>query len=280
MPDYFIFFVIIFASISHAIFHSILKHSSNGLAILGITSIFEIILFTPLILLVPFPTPNIWALIIASTLLHGFYRLLVIYSYKFGDLSFIYPISRGSSSLLLIIISYLYLSDKISLFGSVGVLIICFGLFLISFSNKIKFNKTAFILSILTALIITSYTIVDGIGIRHSANPYTYLYWMLLLNGTPTLIWSLLFKNSGLRNINKNILIMGFSFSFFAPLSYGLVVWSMQYIPIAYVSTIRESSIIFATLIGFILLNEKDAKLRLIPAIFIVMGISILYFQL
>ena len=65
-----------------------------------------------------------------------------------------------------------------------------------------------------------------------------------------------------------------------AILSYGLVVWSMQYIEIAYVSSIRESSIIFATAIGFLILKEKQAKNRLIPSCLIVLGIAILFFQI
>ena len=280
MPDYFLFLLLLIAALSHALCHSILKYNKNPLGILGITSIFEIIIFTPLVLTVPFPTPYIWILIITSALLHGFYRLLVIFSYKYGDLSFIYPIARGSSSLLLAIISLIYLTDKISLWGFIAIIIVCMGLFLISYSDRLKFNFSAFGLGVLTAIMITTYTLVDGIGVRHSSNPYSFLYWMLLLNGTPALIASFFFKNNGLRIVNKNLVLTGVAFGILAPLAYGLAVWCMQFLPIAYVSSIREISIIFATLIGLILLKEKTASKRIIPSIFIVMGISILYFQI
>jgi len=279
MPEYFIFFVLLIAALSHAICHSLLKHNNNPLGLLGITSLCEILIFTPLVFYVPLPTPYLWSLIILSALLHGLYRMLVLYSYRFGDLSFVYPISRGGSSLLLAIISTIYLTDKISLFGFLAILIICFGLFLISYSKKNKFNRIGFILALLTALMIASYTLVDGIGIRQSENAYTYLYWMLLLNGTPALIAALMFKNTGLRIINKDLLVKGILFGVLAPLAYGLAVWCMQYIPIAYASAIREMSIIFATLIGLMILKEKKANTRIIPAIFIVIGIGILYFQ-
>ena len=280
MPDYFLFLLLLIAALSHALCHSILKYNKNPLGILGITSIFEIIIFTPLVLTVPFPTPYIWILIITSALLHGFYRLLVIFSYNYGDLSFIYPIARGSSSLLLAIISLIYLTDKISLWGFIAIIIVCMGLFLISYSDRLKFNYLAFGLGFLTALMITAYTLVDGIGVRHSDNPYTFLYWMLLLNGTPALIVSFFFKNTGLRLVNKNLVLTGVAFGILAPLAYGLAVWCMQFLPIAYVSSIREISIIFAALIGLILLKEKTASKRIIPSIFVVIGISILYFQI
>ncbi len=280
MPEYFLFLLILIAALSHAICHSILKKNKNPLGILGITSIFEIIIFTPFVLSVPFPTTYIWILIIISALLHGLYRLLVVYSYKYGDLSFVYPIARGSSSLLLALISVIYLSDKISILGFIAILIVCIGLFLISYSDRIKFNYTAFGLGFLTAIMITAYTLVDGIGVRHSPDPYTFLYWMLLLNGTPALVVSFLFKDSGIRIINKNLIFTGILFGILAPLAYGIVVWCMQYLPIAYVSSLRESSIIFATLIGMIILKENTASKRIFPSLFIVVGISILYFQI
>ena len=280
MPDYFLFFLLLIAALSHAICHSILKYNKNPLGILGVTSIFEIIIFTPLVLTVPMPTPYIWILIIVSSILHGFYRLLVIFSYDYGDLSFIYPIARGTSSLLLVIISLIYLTDKISLLGFIAIMIVCMGLFLISYSDKIKFNYSAFGLGFLTAIMITAYTLVDGIGVRHSENPFSFLYWMLLLNGTPALIASFFFKNNGLRTVNKNLIFTGMAFGVLAPLAYGLAVWCMQFLPIAYVSSMRETSIIFATLIGALLLKEHTASKRVIPSVFVVIGISLIYYQI
>ena len=280
IPEYILFFILLIAALSHAVCHSLLKNNNNPLGLLGITSLCEIIIFTPLVFFVPPPSSYTWLLIISSALLLGLYRMLVLYSYRFGDLSFVYPVARGGSSLFLAVISIIFLSDKISLFGFLAMLVICFGLFLISYSKKNRFNKIAFILGILTALMITFYTLVDGIGIRNSENPYTYLYWMLLLNGTPALLASLMFKGNGLRKINRDLLIKGISFGILAPLAYGLVVWCMQYLPIAYASAIRETSIIFATLIGLLILKEKDANSRIIPSLFIVLGIGILYFQI
>ena len=103
---------------------------------------------------------------------------------------------------------------------------------------------------------------------------------MLFLNGVPVLILSLLKKNKGLRYLNKDLLIWGFISGILAILSYGLVVWSMQYLAIAYVSSIRETSIVIATILSFIILKEKKAKERVLPSVLVVIGISIVYFQL
>jgi len=247
---------------------------------MGMTCIVEIIVFTPLVFFVPFPSLEIWYFIIASVILHGFYRLSVIYSYKFGDLSFVYPIARGGSSLLIVILTLIILQEHISLLGFVGILTVCIGILLISYSKNHKFNFSAFILAASTALLIAIYTIIDGMGVRLSENKFSYLFWLLLLNGIPLLLISIFSKEKLLSNLNKKIIFWGIPAGILAILSYGIVVWSMQHLEIAYVSSTREISILLATIMGFIILKEKKARGRMLPAVLVVIGITIVYFQI
>tara|TARA_B100000029_G_scaffold356662_1_gene349471 strand:- start:1112 stop:1909 length:798 start_codon:yes stop_codon:yes gene_type:complete len=265
--------------VCHAIWSAIIKSSGNPLSLMGITSILEIIVFIPLTFFVPFPSLEIWYLLIATVFIHVLYRLNVIYSYKYGDLSFVYPIARGSSSLLIAIISIIFLTTSINIYGFLGIVVVCIGLFLISFSSKIKFNKPAFFLAISTALLITIYTLIDGIGVRNAENGFSYIFWLIALNGVPILLISI-FSKKGLRKKETYSIKSGISAGIFATLSYALVVWSMQFIEIAYVSGIREVSIVFATLIGLLFLSEKNASKRIIPSILIAIGIGTVYFQL
>ena len=274
-----IFIIIIFSAICHAVWSAIIKSSSNPLSLMGITSILELLIFLPLTFYVPFPSLEIWYLLFATIFIHVLYRLNVIYSYKFGDLSFVYPIARGGSSLLIAIISIIFLKNSINFFGFLGIMIICLGLFLISFSSKIKFNKPAFFLALSTAIFITAYTLIDGIGVRASENAFSYIFWLIALNGFPILIISIFSKN-GLRKKETYSIKAGIAAGIFATLSYALVVWSMQFIEIAYVSGIREVSIVFATIIGMIFLSEKYASKRIIPSILIALGIATVYFQI
>ena len=274
-----IFIIILFAALCHAGWSSIVK-SQNSLGIMGITSIIEILFFTPAVFYVPFPPLEIWYFIIPSVILHGFYRLSVVYSYKFGDLSFVYPIARGGSSLLVAVITLIFFQNHISLIGFLGILGVCSGIFLISYNRFHKFNSNAFLLATSTAFLIAIYTLVDGYGIRLSENKYSYLFWMLLLNGVPVLLFSLFSKDRPLKNPDLIFICWGILAGILAILSYGLVVWSMQYLEIAYVSSIRESSIVFATIIGFLILKEKKAKKRILPSLFIVVSIIVVYFQI
>lgn len=275
----FIFILILFSALCHAIWSALIKSSSNPLSLMGITSILELVVFIPLTFYVPFPSVEIWYFLIATIIIHVLYRLNVIYSYKFGDLSFVYPIARGGSALLIAIISIIFFTTSINLYGFLGILVVCLGLFLISFSSKIKFNKQAFFLSISTAILITTYTLIDGIGVRNSENGFSYIFWLIALNGVPILVISI-FSQNGLRKTKSYSIKSGVAAGIFATLSYALVVWSMQFIDIAYVSGIREISIIFATIIGMLFLSEKYASKRIMPSILIALGIATVYFQL
>ena len=275
----FIFILILVSALCHAVWSAIIKSSKNPLSLMGITSVLEITIFLPLTFTVPFPTLEVWYFLIATVIIHVFYRLNVIYSYRYGDLSYIYPISRGSSCLFVAIISILFLSSDISVAGFVGILIVCIGLFLISYSKNLSFNFRGFALAISTAILITAYTLVDGVGVRLSENGFSYIYWLFTLNGIPLLIIGLISKD-GLRKRETYTFRSGIAAGVFATSSYAIVVWSMQFIEIAYVSSIREISIVFAAIIGMLFLFEKNAKSRIIPSILIVSGISVVYFQI
>ena len=279
MPETLIFILLLFAALCHAGWSTIVKHH-HSFSIMGMTCIVEIVVFTPLVFFVPFPPLEIWYLIIASVLLHGLYRLSVIYSYKFGDLSFVYPIARGGSSLLIVILTLVILQEHISSLGFIGILTVCIGIFLIFYSKNYKFNFSAFILATSTAILIAIYTIVDGIGVRLSENKFSFLFWLLLLNGIPLLLIAIFSKEKLLSNLNIKIISWGVPAGILAILSYGIVVWSMKYLEIAYVSSIRETSIVFATLMGLIILRERKARGRMLPAVLVVIGIAIVYFQI
>ena len=275
-----IFFIVLFAAVAHAGWSSLVKSNKEPLFIMGMTSIVEIMVFAPLIFFVPLPSLEIWFFIIASVFLHSLYRFTVVTSYQYGDLSFVYPIARGTSSLLLVLLSLIFLNDIISLIGFFGILIVFVGIFLIGYDRINQFNTKAFILACITALLIAFYTLIDGMGVREVENKFSYIFWLLFLNGIPVLSFALLNKREIFINITKKEIIKGLIAGILAILSYSLVVWAMKYIEIAYVSSIRETSIVIATLIGFFLLGEKQAKKRMVPAVLVLGGITILYFQI
>ena len=121
-------------------------------------------------------------------------------------------------------------------------------------------------------------SVIPGIKYLYAIG-FSYIFWLIALNGVPILLISIFSKN-GFRKKNTFSIKSGIAAGLFATLSYSIVVWSMQYIEIAYVSSIREVSVIFATIIGMVYLYENNAIKRIMPSVLIVTGITLVYFQI
>ena len=216
--------------------------------------------------------------ILISSLLHFFYQVFLLNSYRFGELSEIYPTARGLSPLIIVIISFLFFHEEISTQEIIGILIISFSLIiygLIKFIGK-QSDIRGFLLAIITGCFIASYSLVDGYGARLTQNSIGFYSVMTLING---LIFYF-FARWKERNILKKLVLVGKT-SFFiggtaSYLAYGIVVWACLYLPIAVVSSLRETSILFAVLFGVLFLKEKINLTKFFLILGLLSGVIIL----
>ena len=211
------------------------------------------------ILVFGFPDSNALSYILASALLHFFYQIFLLNAYKFGELSEIYPIARGLSPLIIISISFSFFEENVSFYEVVGILLISLSLIIYGLKQFLNndTNIKGFSLALITGCFIASYSIVDGYGARITQNPIGFYSSMTLING---LIFYFFAKLKD-REIIKKIFFRG-KLSFFVGgaasyAAYGIVVWACLFLPIAVVSSIRETSILFAILLGLFFLKEK-----------------------
>lgn len=206
-----------------------------------------------------FPDLNGLSYILASALLHFFYQIFLLNAYRFGELSVIYPTARGLSPLIIFIISLLFLEENVSFYEILGIFLISFSLIIYGLKQYLNNSSSlkGFSLAILTGCFIASYSIVDGYGARVTQNPIGFYSTMTLING---LIFYFYAKWKDREIINR-IFVNG-KLSFFVGgtasyAAYGIVVWACLFLPIAVVSSIRETSILFAILLGIFFLKEK-----------------------
>ena len=273
-----IFFLILFAATLHAGWNLIIKSFTNSLSAIGFKLLFQSIIFIPFIFFVPLPTGITWFFIIGSVVLHNYYFITLGISYNKGDLSYVYPISRGCSPIFVTILSSLFLQDKVSSTGWIGILIVSFGLLLLTFTDiKNKINLDVLKLALIISFTISLYTLCDGAGVRSVDNNFSYIVWLFVLDGW--LIFAYIYYKN--KNDLLNIQLKGFGLIILASImscsAYGIIIWSMNYTEVGYVSSIRGASIIIATLFGFIFLKEKFSFLRIISAIIFFLGISVIY---
>ena len=273
-----IYFLIFFAAFLHALWNIIIKSLDNSLVGIAVKVFFQSIIFFPLIFFVPFPEGITWLYITCSFLLHSLYFILLGIMYDREDLTFIYPVARGCAPVFVTILSFIFLKDSIPFFGLVGILIICIALLLISVSNfnsKIDFKTIG--ISVFIAFIISIYTFSDGAGVRSVNNSLSFIVWNFFLGGWISIGYVYLTKRESLFSLKIRELFLILCATVVSFSAYAIIIWSMKYEPFGFVASMRESSILFASLIGLVFLKEKIGYLRIISGILFFIGVCFIF---
>ena len=273
-----IYFLIFFAAFLHALWNIIIKSLDYSLAGIAVKVFFQSIIFFPIIFFVPFPEGITWFYITCSFLLHSLYFILLGSMYDRKDLTFIYPIARGCAPIFVTILSFIFLKDIIPFFGLVGILIICVALLLIAFSNlntKVDFKTIG--ISIFIAFLISIYTFSDGAGVRSVDNSLSFIVWNFFLGGWISIGYVYLTKREDLFSLKIKDLILILSATIVSFTAYAIIIWSMKYESFGIVASMRESSILFAPLLGLIFLKERIGPIRIISGFVFFLGVCFIF---
>ena len=278
MEDTSIYLLIFFAAFLHAIWNIIIKSLNNSLVAIAVKVFFQSIIFFPVIFFVPTPEGITWFYLIASALLHSLYFILLGVMYNREDLTFIYPIARGCAPVFVTILSFIFLVDVIPLLGVVGILIVSFALMLISLNNfKTKIDIKIIGISVFIAFIISIYTFTDGVGVRSVENSSTFIVWNFFFGGWVSIGYVYLTNKQALFSLKIKDLFLITCATIISFSAYAIIIWSMKYEPIGFVASMRESSIIFASIIGLFILKEKIGFIRVISSILFFIGVGFIF---
>ena len=232
-----------------------------------------------LILIVGVPSHFPWLLLVASTCIHVAYNLFLLNSYRFGDLSKVYPIARGMAPPLVTVGAAVFAGEGVPPQQLVGVVVVVVALMSLSDigSAKFAFEKSSLLFALFTGVMIASYSLVDGVASRRGEDPLSYVGVLMLSEGTLiTCILSLKLKR--LRAVHSSVreLTLGIVAGVVSVVTYGIVVWSQERAPLAEVSALRETSVVFASLFGTLLLKEGSTFKRVLAGVFVLLGVLIM----
>ena len=275
-----VFIAVILAAFLHAVWNAMVKKGDNKYV--SLTAI--VLGHVPISIIVIFFTPAISVqsipfILISAVFLSG-YEWCLLSAYRLEDYTKVYPIARGTAPIFIIIISLFLFSLNISKFELIGVLVISFGIIILGFQNIKTFkNYSAIMYALGTGLFISCYSITDGFGGRLSASPLNYTAWLMILNAVifPILL-TIMNKSGVVKKVfseEKKIFFIGGTLSYIV---YGTIIWAFTQASVPLVAALRETSIIFALLIGAIFLNEKLNMLKISAVLTIFFGIIMLKF--
>jgi drug/metabolite transporter (DMT)-like permease len=262
--------IVLFAALLHACWNALLKGGEDGfwtMTVMGAATSLACALLLPFL---PLPARESWAFIAGSALLHIGYNAFLIRAYRGGEFGATYPIARGSSPLLVTLGAALAAGEWPHLSGIIGILLVSGGIISLSFRGRLP--EKSILYAIGTGLFIAAYSVTDGLGGRLSGAPVSYTLWMCLLWGVTAVPIYLFRRHQGhLWRGTARTAVAAFG-GVISLLAYGIVIFAMTAAPMGSVSALRETSVLFAVLMGRIFFGEKLTARRLTSAAVIVVG--------
>lgn len=266
--------VVLLGAMLHASWNAMVRSSTNRTLDMVLVVSGAAVIAAGLLPFVPQPAAASWPYLIASGLIHVVYFTLVALSYRHGELSFAYPIMRGSAPVLSAIAAALLLAESPTAGGWLGVLLICSGVMLLAAESwrAGKLQRKATLFALATAGTVVIYTLVDGVGVRLSGNAAVYTGWVFVLTAIPLIVlFSVINGRSTADYLRANALrgLLGGSCTLG---SYALALWAMTQAPIALVAALRETSVVFGAILAATLLHEPVSRLRWLAILIVVSG--------
>jgi len=273
--DTIVFVTVLFSAILHAIWNSMASKYKNKNVSIPAIVYGHVPACIIAVIFLPLPSVDSFPYIIISALIHQGYQNFLLTAYQTGKFTTVYPIARGFGPLVATIISIIFFDVYLKSFTILSILLVSTGVILIGiFSKSVLKNKKILYTSLATGVFIGMYSVIDGHGARLSGSAISYMSWVFILSA---LFFPIVLHFRKQKNILKKTLTegkfvfwIGGSFSYIA---YVITVWAFTKAPIPMVSSLRESSIIFAIFIGYFYLKEKINLYKIISILLIFLGV-------
>jgi len=267
-------FLVLLGAALHATWNVIIKAGSDKLLDTILVTCGAAAIAVLALPFVPLPEKASWPYLGTSMVIHFAYFTLVALTYRTGELSYAYPIMRGSAPPLTAVVAAVTVREPLSFGAWLGIALISAGILALTGdswrSGRLPFATTAF--GLLNAVVIVGYTLVDGIGVRLSGNASSYIVWLFVLIPLPLLCRMLLTRPRAFVTQCRMRWQAGFFGGMCTTASYGLALWAMTVAPIALVAALRETSVIFATVFASLFLKERFGVVRYLAAGAVTLG--------
>ena len=269
-----VLWLVLFAALLHALWNAAVKHGVSRDAPAASIFIGAGIVSAAVVPFAPFPAAASWPYLLGSVFTHTFYSLLLGRAYRAGDFSHAYPIMRGLPPLLTVGLAWVFAGERLTLGQQAAMLVLCLGILSLVFEGGARGAKRSTVgWALAVAFAIAIYTTLDGMGVRLSASPVGYVAWLCFLEGIVLSLQVAATRGPAtLVAIARNwkLTLVGGATTV---LAYGLVIWAMTRAPIALVSAARETSVVFAAVIGVVAFRERLTAPRLLAIALVMAGL-------
>ncbi len=264
--------LVLLSAFLHAVWNAVVKVRADRTLTLGLVSLLAALVSLAMLPFVHLPPPQAWKWILAGVAGHLGFKIFLLSAYRTGDFSQVYPLARGSAPLLVALASGESLRS-----GQVwGVALISVGIFSLTFDKGIPKGRhlPPVLYALVTGAFIAAYTLADGNGVRLVGSTFGYAPWLFAIDGT-LFAGSVLFLRRGYLRTHFGLhLLTPMAAGAISLLGYFIIIWAVSRGPMAPVAALRETGVIFAALIGTLILKEPFGLRRVIAAACVVAGIA------
>jgi drug/metabolite transporter (DMT)-like permease len=267
--------IVLLSALLHASWNALLHSGQDRLWTMTIMNLAMAVVAIVAIPLLPLPDRASWPYIVASGFLEVGYNLFLIQAYRYGDLGQAYPIARGSSPVLVTIGAMALAGEILSPFSATGVFLVSGGIIALAFNGR-HLNVPSTAMALVTGCFIAAYTVVDGVGVRLSGNSFSYTAWMVMFWALPMPLILLGARGKGAFRAPAREVVRAAGGGIVALLAYGTIIWALKFGEMGPISALRETSVVFAAIIGRLFLSESLTLYRVVACIVIAAGAALL----
>lgn len=259
-----VFALVLTAAAMHASWNALVKVNSDRLTLMAVITASQALMSLAALGFVAMPSAAAWPYLAASVVLHNGYCLFLVMAYRYGDLSQVYPVARGTAPLLIALVSVLVIGENLSRQSFAAVAMISLGVMSLALAGGAVRDLRAAGFALATGVFIAAYTVVDGLGARAAGSAHGYVFWLLALDAWPLALFVAWRRRGRVLAEVQRTWKIGLLAGAVSLLAYWIVIWAMTVAPIALVSAVRETSMVFAVLVGVVVLREPLDLARLV----------------
>lgn len=267
---------VLFGALLHASWNAMVKSSTDKSLDTALIHFLGSIVAIPLVAMAGWPAAAAWPFLLASLAIHVGYYTALAGAYEHGDLGLTYPLMRGTAPLLVALSAGAALGETLSPLAWAGVLAVSAGVLTLGLSRHAFEAPKAVRFALVNAVIIALYTVVDAQGVRASGHALQYVSTLFLLDGWPFALIVFLRRRGAVMPYARRRWPIALGGAIASLGSYGIALWAMTQAPVATVAALRETSVLFAALLGVWFLREAFTLRRVLGTCAILAGVMAL----
>ena len=270
----FVMLAVLGSAFFHALWNTLIKSGTNRMAATVILSIGEIPFGIAVAASRPMLATEALPWVVAAGCTHFFYKLFLTLAYQRGDLSRVYPIARGTAPLIVAVVSAAFLGEVLTPHEFAGIMVLGLGILMMAGGAIFGGENRKLIPFALGSAVATSiYTMIDAQGAKISGDAVAYVAWVFIADGVLFSVGVTAWKGLGFLPRERKPWVTGLIAAAASYVAYAISIWATTVAPVSLVAALRETSILFAVVMGWIFFHEKMTRSKALASLVIVGGV-------